>query len=229
MFDSSLFSLDSLFYWYDGITFEDKVYHMLTAMDFTVTKTGGPNDNGIDMIARMHFNTDIIPAFALQIKAWNKEVTKSAVQEVFTGVHYYRASYIPVVFTISNVTLPTREFAKHLGVQIISKTEINLIVDTFRHKKISALTDSLFLNILLAEAAYDYKALEKILLSTNTTKPTPQQKEEVKIAKEEIITGMDKAKELLKSASDDQQRAMWKQQEAMEIQKQILLKYLDYG
>ena len=69
--------------------------------------------------------------FYIQCKCWNgKELTKSAISEVYAGMHArggVSKGSIPVVFTTSEASQETRQFAENLGVELILNRELALI------------------------------------------------------------------------------------------------------
>lgn len=126
-----------------GLEYEERVVEQLKKWGLDAHRTNVTNpddpeeykhgfDGGIDIIARYSAPTKVKKdlTFYIQCKNHKKELTKSAVSEVYAGMHargnINRLCYA-VVITTSTASQETIQFAKSLGVELFTATERNLL------------------------------------------------------------------------------------------------------
>lgn len=96
-----------------GISFEHQCAAVLKSKGFknvVVTKASG--DQGVDIIAEYDNEK-----YAIQCKCYSKPVGNKAVQEVFSGMAYYKCDR-SIVLTNSTFTKSATELAKRIGVDL---------------------------------------------------------------------------------------------------------------
>lgn len=126
-----------------GLRFEKAVEAMLKEHGLRAWRTNEANesdparykagfDGGVDIIAvfdsKIHGYRDY--CFFIQCKCHKEDLTKSAISEVYAGMHVRKGttkSSIPVVIATSNASQETRQFAKDLGVELFLKNENDII------------------------------------------------------------------------------------------------------
>ena len=205
-----------------GIDFENTVVKFLRCLAFEANRTG-KDDGGIDIVA----TTSILSTkytFYIQCKYFNTPLGKHPIQEVYAGTNYYGGNGKPVVITNNKVTVDARVYAKRLGVEIIADAEWVELKQVFKARKlINPNPHKGMLGIILARVCNNQSYLEA---SVQGTPAPPTNKEQLKL---EIINDFEAAEEYLKEAARLQQSVAQYQQRAMTLQKEALLKNLDYG
>lgn len=122
-----------------GLDYEDKVVKALTSWGFDAHRTNVTNpddpeeykhgfDGGVDIIARYSVDTKVKKdlTFYIQCKHLKTELPKSAVSEVYAGMHARKATSrqnYAVVLTTTDASQETTQFAKALGVELITARE----------------------------------------------------------------------------------------------------------
>lgn len=211
---------------YTGTDFENKIVDFLSKYGFMAQKTGS-NDGGIDIVA----TSDTVPTkytFNIQCKYFNRPLGKAPIQEVYSGTHYYDNRATPVVITNNRVTAEARVFAKKLGVEIIGDaewTEIKQVIDA--GKVINPNVHIGLMGLLLSFITQDRNYLKLVTKSfKGDVQKAPSDKEQLKL---ELVSALDEAEEFIKESAYYQQRAAQCSQKALSLQKQALLRNLDYG
>lgn len=126
-----------------GFQFEKAVVDMLNKCGFKAWRTNQSNeadlerykagfDGGVDIIATFDVVKPICRnvCFYIQCKCHKEPLTKSAISEVYAGMHARKGTTItslPVVFATSDASQETMQFAKDLGVELFLKNEFDLI------------------------------------------------------------------------------------------------------
>ena len=211
---------------YTGTDFENKIVEFLSKYGFMAQKTGS-NDGGIDIVA----TSDTVPikyTFNIQCKYFNRPLGKAPIQEVYSGTHYYDNGATPVAITNNRVTAEARVFAKKLGVEIIGDaewTEIKQVIDA--GKVINPNVHIGLMGLLLSFITQDRNYLNSVMKSLKgDVQKAPSDKEQLKL---ELVSALDEAEEFIKESAYYQQRAAQCSQKALSLQKQALLRNLDYG
>lgn len=207
-----------------GADFEDWVVQLLEKCGLTAERTG-KNDCGVDIIAEYNDGKNI-HRFYIQCKFYNKPLGKAPIQEIFTGTVFHRGEGggNPVVFTNNYMTKDARVFARKMGVEIITKTEIDEIKEAARRGmegnpiQYSGLL-GIFMGVALKSSKYIASAL-------NDVEDAPKDKNELQ---QLIISEFDEAEECVKEAAYLQQKAARYQQRALDIQKRVMLRNITYG
>lgn len=207
---------------YSGVDFENKVVGLLNACGFEATKTSN-NDGGIDIIATS-VTKPIGYTFNIQCKYYNRPLGKAPIQEVFSGTAYYNNGGFPVVITNNRVTAEARIYARKLGIEIIGDAEWQEFVQTRKANQIvnPSHHTGLF-GIMLA-----YLVRDKDYLQTATPrKLKPITDKERLIAL--IESNFDEAEVYNKEMLMHQQKAVQCQEMVLKLQKEALLKNLEFG
>lgn len=128
-----------------GLQFEKAVVDMLNKCGFRAWRTNQSNeadperykagfDGGVDIIATFNIAKPICRnvCFYIQCKCHKEPLTKSAISEVYAGMHARKGTTVtslPVVFATSDASQETMQFAKDLGVELFLKDEFTLVKD----------------------------------------------------------------------------------------------------
>lgn len=205
-----------------GVDFENLIIKLLRACNIKASSTG-KEDKGIDIVASA--TLDITKKYYIQCKFWNNTVGLHPIQEVYTGTHYFGNDGTPVLITNNRVTLEARIYAKRLGVEIIGDAELKMLRETRRDGKIG---NRNFEGLLAVWAGASVDDLEYVRNSMGKASEIKEidTKEELKIT---LVNDFDKATEYTKEAARLQQEASYLTQKALTLQKEALLKNLDYG
>lgn len=181
------------------------------------------NDDGVDICAFTFVNT-VQYDFTIQCKYHNNTLGKAPVQEVYAGTHFKGlVNATPVVFTNNSVTHEARLFARSLGVEIIADTELFALTQLIEHGTVLAKNYGTLMQILIHNITGDNSYIPE----------PPEHKERIlsnkDLAKEEIISDFDKAEEYLREAERMHFRANECARQALALQKQAMLRNLEYG
>ncbi len=109
--------LDSIHYM-NGHEFEHFVADLFRKQGYSVKRTPGSGDQGIDLLVDMEGRK-----VAIQLKRWRMPVGNKAVQETFTGMFYYQAQEGWLI-TTSSFTKSARDAANKTGVRLIDGSEL---------------------------------------------------------------------------------------------------------
>ena len=208
-----------------GYDFELWVQGILTALQFDAKRTEG-NDNGVDIIATLDERGRHLKYY-IQCKFHNRTVGKAPVQEVYTGCSYFGNDGHPVVITNNRMTSETKAYAKQLGVELITEYQLNELSLLIKTGKIVNESYSGLMGIILARTANRPDLFEK---ATKVYSREPIKiegttaKEEMK---NELINTFEQANLLLQESAELQMRANARQQQAMSLQKEALLRNLN--
>ena len=128
-----------------GLQFEKAVVDMLNKCGCRAWRTNQSNeadlerykagfDGGIDIIATFDVVKPICRnvCFYIQCKCHKEPLTKSAISEVYAGMHARKGTTVtslPVVFATSDASQETMQFVKDLGVELFLKNEFTLVKD----------------------------------------------------------------------------------------------------
>lgn len=126
-----------------GMAYENRVVEILQSCGIEAYRTNKANpsdpeqykagfDGGVDIIAKYSVigKTYRDFVFYIQCKHHQKDLTKSAISEVYAGMHArggFSKGSIPVVFATADASEETRQFAESLGVELILNREMALI------------------------------------------------------------------------------------------------------
>lgn len=111
-------NLDSM----DGISFEHFLEALFARLGYESEATQASGDYGVDVLIRKKGRR-----IAVQAKHYSSPVGLSAVQEVHTGMKYYKADEAWVV-TNNDFTKAARELADSTGVKLMNGTALRAII-----------------------------------------------------------------------------------------------------
>ena len=209
---------------HSGTDFEKCVVAFLNQNGFVANRVGN-SDGGVDIVAKSTTKpTEYI--FNIQCKCFYRTVGKTPIQEVFTGTQYYANGGHPVVITNNRVTAEARAYAKRVGVEVIDEQVWTEIKQVFKTKKIINPNEHRGLTgILLANIANDKKYLDKAVTAMKANPKPLTDKEQLRM---ELISTFDEAEIFIQEAAYYHQKAAECSQKAMSLQKQALLRNIDY-
>lgn len=209
-----------------GLDFENWVSALLTQYGFD-TKRTSKNDNGVDIIATRKFNGTELK-FYIQCKYHNRVLGKTPIQEIYTGHHYFGADGYPVLITNNRVTAEAKVYAKKMGVEIISELDLNELQLYSKTRHVINTSHTGLMGILVSILCNDTKYYNNVMrrFRNKLEKPILTDKDKLKL---ELINTFDQADILMQDAAEMQQRALNSQRQALALQKEALLKNLDYG
>lgn len=203
-----------------GIDFENFIVGVLKDCGIKASTTGN-EDRGIDIIASATID-DITNKFYIQCKFWNNTVGLHPIQEVYAGTHYFGNDGQPVLITNNRVTLNARLYAKQLGVEVIGDAEFKELKEVARTKTIANPNTHGLLAILAGAFAED---LDYVRSSMQAPVDKIDTKEKLKLT---LLNDFDRATEYTKEAARLQQEASYCTQKALTLQKEALLRNLEY-
>ncbi len=203
-----------------GADFEDYIIKFLKCFGIDASSTG-KEDKGIDIVALATLETT--NKFYIQCKYWNSTIGLHPIQEVYTGTHYFGNDGAPVLITNNRVSLEARLYAKQLGVEVIGDAEFREIRESYKTGSIKNPNAQGLLGIILGACVGDLAFVKR---SMEKPKAKIDTQEELKLT---LISDFDKATEYTKEAARLQQEASYLTQKALTLQKEALLKNLDYG
>ena len=205
-----------------GIEYENYKVDSLRALGFTVEHIGGAHDCGIDIIATITIKS-VEHKFLIQCKYQNKPLGKEAVQQIFAGASYLRSNAYKVVFTNNDVSFEARQFAHRLDVEIIGRPEIALFNHVGKTGELPAHRRTGLLGIMIGIITEDP---DYMTFAVKKRKNTPPETKDKLI--KQLTDEFDEAQECTREAARLQQRAADYTQRALQLQKEALLKNLEY-
>lgn len=224
-----------------GFQFEEQITKLLNSCGLKAVRTNKTNeydpdnykhgfDGGVDIIATFdtvgryerHFE------FYIQCKCRKEDLTKSAISEVYGGMHARKAtgdSCVPVVVAAGDASQETRQFAKDLGVELFLFKEAEIIINARAKIKIPYDNYGKLLKAMLYGVTKDDVWLQTLPENTNRlTKLT--QNDQIMIA---TVADYNCAQSYLDSAEYHDRRAREDRQKALDIQKMIVYRTLEMG
>lgn len=102
----------------NGHEFERFMADLFRKQGYSVERTPGSGDQGIDLLVDLEGRK-----VAIQLKRWRMPVGNKAVQETFTGMFYYQA-HEGWLITTSSFTKSAKDAASKTGVRLIDGTEL---------------------------------------------------------------------------------------------------------
>lgn len=119
----------------DGFDFELFIQKLLMKYGFDARLTRG-EDNGVDIIATIMEGERKIKYY-IQCKFYNSTIGKRAVQEIFSGKHYFGNDGYPVVITNNYMSNKANKFAKGLEVEVITGFQLKEIIELEKAKEVN--------------------------------------------------------------------------------------------
>jgi len=221
-----------------GLRFENNVLKLLKECGIEAWRTNQANpddpeqykagfDGGVDIIGRYTVKGKIYKDFVfyIQCKCQNKDLTKSAISEVYAGMHARNATgagSIPVVIASGSATTETLQFAKGLGVELILDREIELLSHARAIRKIEYSNYGVLMKVMLYHYTKDRSLLEGLpdtftSLSNKSIKQSVIEQTEIDI--EAIQSEWD-------SISMQESKLQQKRQKALDKTKVVMLRNL---
>jgi hypothetical protein len=222
-----------------GMRYEEKVVSILKGYGLEAFRTNKANesdpvqykagfDGGVDVIAKFSTTETKVYkdfVFYIQCKDHKADLTKSAIEEVYAGMHARNAkspNCIPVVFSSSEATKETRQFAMGLGVELFLPEHDQLLEDAKKGIPIPYSNYGVLLKILLSVATKDKTWLD--------TLPDYQSKiNNLTSLDQQLIASeidFDEAQALLDEAAQYERKAQAQRQKSLDIQRMAVMRTL---
>ena len=214
-----------------GIAFENAVVSLLNNCGLKAYRTNKTNpsdpeqykhgfDGGVDIIADFehHGKTYKQFIFYIQCKCHESDLTKSAISEVYAGMHArcgYGDNSIPVVISTSDASQETRQFAKSLGVELILKAEYKLIADAEYNNALPYSNYGTLMKCLLYHYTHDSIWVDTLPESKSNLSIQSMTEHYIDASKVDF----DKAQSYIDKASSLELRATENRQKALDIQR----------
>lgn len=205
---------------YTGIDFEKGCVEILEHCGFKASQTG-KKDRGVDIIASIVIGENV-KKYYIQCKYRNKTLSMHPVQEIFTGTHYRGADGVPVLITNNHVSYQARQYAKSLGVEIISAPEWIEIKEAYRNKHIINPDRTGLAGILIGILSGNQE------FATHNLRAPVVKPDDRDVLKATIIDEFDKLLEYRKEADRLRQQASVLEQKAIIMQREEVLKHLGF-
>lgn len=208
-----------------GHDFEVWTQGLLTALGFDAKLTGG-NDNGVDIIATCHIDGKEYKYY-IQCKLHNKVIGKAPVQEVFTGHKYFGGDGYPVVITNNRMTANAKAYATKLGVEVISEYQLNELDILVRRKQIINETHTGLMGLMVGRITKRKDLIHKAVDRYNKSVVEIEETTDIEKLRQELISSFDEANMLMQESAELQMKATAKQQQALALQKEAMLRNLN--
>lgn len=205
---------------YTGIDFEKGCVEILEHCGFKAYQTG-KEDKGVDIIASITIGENV-KKYYIQCKFQNKTLSMHPVQEIFTGTHYRGADGIPVLITNNHVTYQAKQYAKALGVEIISAPEWIELKAAHRNKHIINPDRQGLAGILIGMLSGNQE------FATHNLQASVIKPDDRDVLKATIIDEFDKLLEYRKEADRLRQQASMIEQKAIIMQREEMLRHLGF-
>lgn len=205
---------------YTGIDFEKGCVEILEHCGFKAYQTG-KEDKGVDIIASITIGENV-KKYYIQCKFQNKTLSMHPVQEIFTGTHYRGADGVPVLITNNHVTYQARQYAKALGVEIISAPEWIELKAAHRNKHIINPDRQGLAGILIGMLSGNQE------FATHNLQAPVIKPDDRDVLKATIIDEFDKLLEYRKEADRLRQQASMIEQKAIIMQREEMLRHLGF-
>ena len=221
-----------------GFEYEENVVRSLQGWGFTAYRTNKTNpddpreykhgfDGGVDIIARYKADTRVKKelTFYIQCKCQKKELTKSAISEVYAGMHARKVvdelSYA-VVVGACDASQETIQFAKSLGVELILIKEREILKYAMQTRHVAYSNYGPMLKIIL----YHYTK-DRVWLDTLPENRNPLADANIlQRMFEESKTDFNTAQSYLDNAINYERKANEARQKAIDIQKLAVFRAL---
>lgn len=205
-----------------GSDYEEMVAEFLRQFGFKTAMTG-KRDYGVDIVATKTIK-DTNYTFNIQCKYWNTTLGNKPIQEVFSGSRFHNNGGQPVVFTNNTFTVEARTYALRLGVELIGQTEMQQLREINKSKTRPYHQRKGLLGILIGYFTKDPAYMEKAVKKEKLVLPD---------TKEELInsikTDFEQAEEYIKESAELQRKSAIYHQKAIQLQKEAMLRNLEYG
>ena len=215
-----------------GVAFEYAVIELLNKYGFNAVRTNKTNkydpieyrhgfDGGVDVIATFTYHgvIDKEYTFFIQCKCQERELTKTAISEVYSGTAVRNKHYkniIPVVFATSDASAETIQYARSLHVELFLNAQYKLIHDLTAHKiSVPYGNYGIFFKCLLYGITKDSIWMDTIPETRGQLNGVSETEKYLEASKVDF----DKAQAFLNEALSQERKANENRQKAMDIQK----------
>lgn len=224
-----------------GIKYEKKVLEALQTYGLKAYRTNQTNihdpkgykhgfDGGVDIIAEFH--TSIKGGrdftFYIQCKCHNRDLIKTAVSEVYAGMHVrkgFGGSCIPVVIATCGASQETMQYAKELGVELFLQEQADIVIRAKATGKAPYGSYGTFLKVLLYLCTKDTMWIDALPENRNTLSKISMTEQLLMDTKADF----DRAQSYLDSADSMERRAREERQKALDIQKAAAYRAIQAG
>ena len=208
-----------------GYDFELWLQGILTTLKFDAKRIKG-NDNGVDIIATLDERGDHLKYY-IQCKFHNRPVGKTPVQEIYTGCNYFGNDGYPVVITNNRMSSETKAYAKQIGVELITEYQLNELSLLLKTGKIVNENYTGLMGIILGKLTRRLDLFEKAIKVYSKEPIKIEETTDKEQIKNKLINTFEQANLLLQESAELQMRANACQQQAMSLQKEVLLRNLN--
>ena len=221
-----------------GIRFEISVVEFIKKCGMRAIRTNKANDHdpegykagfdgGVDIIAEFedHSKFKKSATFYIQCKCHEAPLSKQAVCEVYAGRHARKHSInnsYAVVFTTSEVSQETIQYAKSLDVELFTKSEFSTIREVMNGTPIEYGNYGTFMRTLLYLITKSKVWLDSLPYSKNILSDINNTEDRLRDCKVDF----DKAQSYLDSARLFERRAAQDRQKALDIQRVAVFRAL---
>lgn len=220
-----------------GKAYEEQVVRFLKENSFKASRTNVTNehdpstykhgfDGGVDIIASCaseKFNLGY--TFYIQCKCHKKDLTKTAIAEVYAGVrarHAEKWNTIPLVFANCNASQETIQYAKDLGVELFLKKDYDFLIEVKESKQAPYGNYGVFMRILLFKTTQNPEWIKTLPVSQFELSCTNMTESVLMEAELEFNS----AQSYLDTAVIMERKASEARQKALDIQKRLVYKAL---
>lgn len=223
-----------------GLKFEESVLEFINDCGMKAIRTNKSNeydpdcykagfDGGVDIIAEFEtasiFNKSAV--FYIQCKCHEAALSKQAVCEVYAGMHARKVNLsnsYAVVFTTSDISQETRQYAKSLEVELFTKTEFSIVQNSMSGMPVEYDNYSTFMKSLLYLITKNTVWLNSLPYTPNNIFSSNTTEEYLKKCKVDF----DRAQSYLDSAKALERKAEQERQKALDIQRVTVFRSLQH-
>ena len=210
-----------------GLRFEEMVLKQLHTCGLEAWRTNQTNpfdsdkykqgfDGGVDIIARFHDSTkgEKDFTFFIQCKNQKKDLEKTAIAEAYAGMHARKnigGVCIAVVFSTSDASQETIQYAKDLDVELFLPAQVNVLKEAKTTGKVAYGNYSVLMKIFLYHYTKEriwIDTLPEITNNLSEVSMTERLLEESKIDFDSAQAYLDRAAVMERRANEERQKAL---------------------
>lgn len=222
-----------------GFEFEERIESILKQCGLKAYRTNKTNphdpanykhgfDGGVDIIATFKFGQPYERHFDFYIQCKNHEkgITKTAISEVYGGMHARKAfnSYsVPVVVAYGDASQETRQFAKALGVELFLSREMEIVTEASKTKKATYDNYGIFMKALMFSCTKDSIWVQTMPENTNRLADITATEKML----QSTMMSFDDAQSHIDTANQYAMMAKAEQQKALDIQRVAAYRVLE--
>lgn len=211
-----------------GNQYAMRIKHLLILLGFEARTTGKDDDKGVDIIAQSSVGDNT--KFYIQCKYFNTTLSTAPIQEVYAGCALHGNDGYPVVITNNQVTHGARKIARELGVEIIAEPEWKEIQLAFQQNKIPNKMRFGLMGMIMGSSILDYEHIKDSADRPYLpVKPITSRTSKMERHKHMVKERLDDALLLEQEAMQFDQKASLLRQQSLMIQKEVMIRNLDYG